>query len=472
VRQIARALTATLVVSPAARLCRVLTLGFDPYGLDEQVERRFVAAKSVDALITEAEATASEIVAGVGAHNAGSSFRLRSLAPESGWEPTMVVVAGRALASDEAGRLAELAGEGGQGAAVVCSGVESFWALDVDDLGAGWWHLSPIDIRMRPVQMAAHELAELSAFLADADAEPVRVDVEAPPVPSALPTPTPFRPTVPAAVRQVVPVERARPAAGGGGYVERPWRVLIRLYGPPDVTNRDGVIVGRDGRDAPLQVLAWLATNRDSATRQGTATAVWCGRAVTPKTVSNALHGARALLRNLAGEPTDGGPWIPTMSERLPLHREAVSDFELLADRVTYARRLTDSSEAAEVLAGGLTLIRGVPLAGVEWPWPDQHHLTSGLAMAASGLATDLAALYFKVGDVGGALEATEVGLRVIPGHEELTRLKIQACLEAGDRAGALVVYEEYERTVMGNDEMVHPAIAKLRDEILRPSRT
>jgi hypothetical protein len=272
-------------------------------------------------------------------------------------------------------------------------------------------------------------------------------------------------------VRQVAPVDVARPAAGGGGYVEQPWRVLIRLYGPPDLTNRDGVIVGGEGRDAPLQVLAWLATNRDTATRQGTATAVWCGRVVTPKTVSNALHGARALLRGLVGEPTDGGQWIPAMSERLMLHREAVSDFELLAARVAFARRLTDPAEAAQVLAGGLGLIRGVPLAGVEWPWPDQHHLTSSLAMAASGLATDLAALYFQAGDVGGALEATEVGLRVIPGHEELTRLKIQACIEAGDRAGALVVYEEYERTVMGNDEMVHPAIAKLRDELLKPSR-
>jgi hypothetical protein len=39
---------------------------------------------------------------------------------------------------------------GRPGAAVVCSGVESFWSLDVDDLAAGWWHLSPIDIRMRP----------------------------------------------------------------------------------------------------------------------------------------------------------------------------------------------------------------------------------------------------------------------------------------------------------------------------------
>jgi hypothetical protein len=324
VRQVARALIATLVVAPAARLCRVLTLGFDPYGLDEQVEDRFVVANSVDSLLHEAEMTAKDVTQGIAERDAGSSFHLRAVDPDCGWEPTVVVVAGTALANDEVARLERLAGEGGQGAAVVCAGAESRWTLELVDPSAGWWQLNPLGQRVRPVQMAADELRELAAYLADADVEPVEV----PPEPARSTRPTvavgcdeasvmsadgPVGPVAAphasVADRSDVSVPVPRPVSG---YVEPDWLVMIRLFGPPDAVNRDGVALGGTGRGAPLQLLAWLVTHRDTATRSGAKDALWGGEDVAARTVNNAVWAARGLLRELADEPADGSSPAPT----------------------------------------------------------------------------------------------------------------------------------------------------------------
>ncbi|MDP9402231.1 MAG: hypothetical protein M3P85_02630, partial [Actinomycetota bacterium] len=176
VRQIARALTATVVVSPAAQLCRVLTYGFDPYGLDEQARPRLIAGTSLDALLDEAEATARPVAEAVAQEKAGSSFRLRAVVPEEGWEPAIVIVAGSEHSREEDRRLSALGGQGGRGAAVVKAGSAPRWSLEAAE-PIGWWRLNPLGILVQPVGLAGEELRELAAFLADADAQPVEVEV-------------------------------------------------------------------------------------------------------------------------------------------------------------------------------------------------------------------------------------------------------------------------------------------------------
>jgi hypothetical protein len=476
VRQIARALTATLVVSPAGELCRVLTMGFDPYGLDEQVEDRFVVAKSVEWLLDAAEAGAQEVVAAIAEEKAGSSFRLRALNADAGWEPTVVVVAGVALAGDEVARLERLAGDGGLGSAVVCPTAQAAWNLELVDPAGGWWQLNPLSIRVRPVQMAVDELQDLAAYLADADVEPVEVPAE--PQPNAGRPAGGGRPAPGAPVE--LPVSRL-PAASANGtaisangtaapvYVERDWQVMICLLGPPYATNRDGVVMGDTGRTAPLQLLAWLVSNRDTATRAGAREALWGGEVVAPKTVTLVFNRAKALLRDLAGDPT--AEFITRDNDRIRLHPLVVSDYEMVADRVAFARHLDDPSETAEVLAGGLERIRGVPLIGTNWVWADDNHLSSNMAMAASALATDLAALRLQLGQTAAAVAATTVGLQVIPGNDELTRLRIQACIDGGDRREAWSVYEEYARRTAARGEDIHPDIVELRNQLTRTGR-
>jgi DNA-binding SARP family transcriptional activator len=465
IRQIARALAATLVISPAARLCRVLTLGFDPYGLDEQVEDRLVIAKSVESLLHEAEMTAKDVVQGVAQHGAGTSFRLRAIDADSGWEPAIAVLAGTALADEEISRLQRLAGGGGQGAAVVCDRLQARWTLELVDPVAGWWQLNPLAQRVRPAQMAADELRELAAYLADADVGPVQ-PLREPSYNASPPDAGDDEARVPADETDPLPAV-PEPVSG---YVEPDWLVMIRLFGPPHAINRNGVVLGAAGRGAPLEMLAWLVTHRDKATRTGAKEALWGGDDVKARTVTNAIYGAGALLRGLTDEPSD--EFIPGFNERLTLNRLVVSDYELVAHRLAFARRQNDPSVAAEVLAGGLDLVRGVPLAGVEWLWADDNHLSSNLAMIGAALATELAVLRLQGGQTAAAIDATTVGLEVIPGNEELIRLRMQACIDGGDRRAALTVYEKYESVTAARGESIGPAIAALRNELLRSGRT
>ncbi|MDQ6616592.1 MAG: hypothetical protein M3083_18075 [Actinomycetota bacterium] len=511
VRQVARALTATLAVSPATQLCRVLTLGFDSSGLSD-VEDRFVVARSVESLLHEAEMTAKQVVRGIAERGSGSSFRLRAIDPDCGWEPTVVVVAGITLTNEEVSRLERLAGDGGQGAAVVCAGADAVWSLELVDPGSGWWELKPLGLKVRPVQMAADELRELAAYLADADMEPVEMSLDAGHF---------LQPTVAERVGEPARVESAEPSVAetadldgdgdgagldgdvtaleepadsadqsaapepgdvptmpdlsvppepvGSRYVEPEWSVMVRLFGPPDAINRDGVALDDGGRDKPLELLAWLVTHRHTATRSGAREALWGGDEVAGRTMSNALWGARKLLRNLADEPDE--EFITTSATRLLLSPKIVSDYDLVADRLAFARRLGDAAGATEALAGGLHLVRGAPLAGEKWLWADENHLSTNLAMLGSAVATELAAQRLKAGQTETAIDATTVGLEVIPNNEELIRLRMQACIDGGDRRAALNVYEKYVGVTTSRGERIGPAIAALRNELLRTSR-
>ena len=150
-----------------------------------------------------------------------------------------------------------------------------------------------------------------------------------------------------------------------------------------------------------------------------------------------------------------------------------MSDYDLVADRLTFARRHQAEypEAAAQALEGGLKLTRGVPLDGVRWLWADDNHLSSNVAMVGSSLATELAELRLQAGQTDAAIAATSVGLEVIPGNEELIRLRIQACIDSGDRRAAFKAYEKYEGAAAARGESVGPAIAALRNELLRHAR-
>lgn len=449
IRQVARALTATVVVSPGAQLCRVLTFGFDPYGLDEQAQLRLVTSTTVDALLDEAEATARPVADTISHEQAGSSFRLRATVPEEGWEPAIVIVAGDEVSPEQEQRLAALGGRGGQGAAVVKPGSAPRWALEAAEPG-GWWRLKPLGILVRPVGVAGEELRELSAFLADADAEPVPVDV----------------PAVAATANAAAAPRPTDPEDPSPGYQEREWLVMVRLLGEVDIVNRDGLSEKGD-RGQPLELLAWLASHRGVSTRSGAMDALWSGRAIDPRTLRNVISAARLLLRNLAGEPPDGGQWIPLRQERLNLHPLVVTDIDLLRDRMAYAKRV-EVEEAATVLADGLQILRGVPFEGQQWLWADEDYLTSSMAAEAVSMSTELASLRLQTGDIRGSLAAAGVGLQVIPLHDQLTELSMQAWIASGERRTALSIYEAYERATAARGEAVAPEIARLRNELLR----
>jgi hypothetical protein len=453
IRQIARAITATLVVSPAARQCRILTWGFDAYGLAEQAPTRLVVADTIDDLLGEARATARPILEALDEDpRIESSFYLRAAVPDEGWEPALIVAAGSPLAPREAAALADLGGAGGRGAAVIVSGADAAFTLVAAE-PAGWWRLDPFGIPVRPIALAADELRDLAGYLAEADTEPVSLD-RSPEQRS------------PSATTGAENLGDSATSAVGVASPERDWRVMVRLLGMVDVVDRDGRSAVGD-RDQPVELLAWLATHRDTATRSGATDALWAGRRVEPRTLTNVISAARNLLRALAGEPPDGGEWIPSRQERLILHSAVVSDCELLFDRLQRARRLPPA-DAATVLSSGAPLMRGAPLQGADWLWADDQSLRSRLAVQAVELATRLATFRLEAGDVRGAAEAADLGHAVIPFHDECTALSIEALAAGGDRAGALARFDDYERQAIARGESIAPEIAKLRNTLLR----
>jgi DNA-binding SARP family transcriptional activator len=444
VRQIARAVVAMLVVSPNAQLCRILTHGFDSLGLGDDVGRPAVV-DSLDTLLDEAEGTSRVVAEAAVRRRVGSSFRLRASSPEEGWEPAIVVVAGGTPTERQDERLAALGGTGGRGVAVVRAASDAPWKLHAVE-PAGWWRLDPLGVRMRPVALAEAELRDLAAYLAEADTAPVDV----------VPASTPAR-------RVDVP------PTGGSDYRDRPWLAMVRLLGAVDVVACDGTAPGDPGR--ALEFLVWLVTHRPTATRARALRALWADREVEARILRNVITGARLLLRNTAGEPPDGAPWIPMGEDHLALHPLVVTDVDLIRDRIAYARRLAPE-RAASVLAGGLGLLRGVPFEGRRWLWADEEFLSSNVAIEAVAMVTELATLRLKAGDVRGALEATDAGLRVIPLHDQLIELSMQAWITVGDRNAALAVYESYERATAARGEEVAAEIAELRNRLLRAATT
>ncbi|HVF74818.1 MAG TPA: bacterial transcriptional activator domain-containing protein [Acidimicrobiales bacterium] len=445
VRQIARALTATLVVSPAAAYCRVLTYGFDPLGLDTQDRLRLVVGRSVDAVLSEAESTAGPVAEAVDAEAAGSSFRLRGLVPEEGWEPAVVIVAAGDLSPEEDERLTSLGVEGGRGAAVVKAGTAPRWTLAADE-PPGWWRLNPLGVRVRPVGIAAEELKELAGYLAEADAAPVDVAV-----------------VEPVATSPNGHVGHVQPDPPPAAAREPEWQAMVRVLGPVDIVDSSRVPQPVD-RNQPLELVAWLATNRGRATRTRAIDALWSGRAIDPRSIRNVITSARILLRNVAGDPPNE-QWIPHRQQELELDPLVVTDVDLLRARIAYARQLGPDERAA-VLAEGLELVRGIPFEGSPWLWADD--LVSDMSVDVVDMILDLAQLRLQAGDMRGAVEAAGVGLRVIPLHEQLTELSMQAWTASGERRRALDVYEAYERAVAARGEEVAPEIARLRNELLR----
>lgn len=453
VRQIARAVCATLAVAPAAELCRILTFGFDAYGLDAQVDGRLVVAESIEKLIAEVIGTARPVAATLEAEGVGSSFQLRAVAPDEGWQPAIVVLAGTQIDEKEAEQLREVAGTGGRGAAVVMSGTEARWSLELD-AEPGSWVLMPLGIPVKPVKLAAEELLELGAYLADAAGAPVAEEDGDTETASSEPT---------AVGGHESDTDGAPTTRDSMATLD--WSVMVRLLGRPDLVTPDGRTPTTE-RAAPLELLTWIVTHRDTATRVGAVSALWSGREMARSTINNTVSGARLLLRDLAGEPADGGEWIPANEDRLQLHDSVISDYDFILELRRQARRLPPAT-AINVLAQGLPLLRGVPFEGHPSLWADEEFVASTVAVAGATLAVELATLRLNAGDPGGALEATGAGLHVIAGHEELVRLSMLAWVAAGDRAAAVTVYTDYERAVSTRGESVSTAIAELRKAIL-----
>jgi hypothetical protein len=330
--------------------------------------------------------------------------------------------------------LAPLTVPGGRGVGVIGRGFPGDWALSA--LEDGRWRLEPLGLDLVPRGLAAAELATLGELLVQASAEPE----PAPPL-------------------AVVPVEVPELP---------PWELLVRVLGPVDVVDRNGVTVAFE-RSKALELVVWLTLHREHPSRVGARTALW-DTDVRDATFANVVSDARRSLARGVTAP-NGAEWIGrSQGERLPVHELVRTDADLLAAHLARARARDDEGAFAELLAA-LALVRGMPFAGAPYLWPDGEGTTSNLVLLVTTVAATLAARCLEHDDVDGVFSATATGLRVLPGHEELVCLRMEAHAQRGDLAGVRAEFEGYQRVVLGDpwsDGQIAAKVVATRNRLLR----
>jgi two-component SAPR family response regulator len=277
------------------------------------------------------------------------------------------------------------------------------------------WVLGPVGRKLVPPGLSPCDTASVAALLTDAEA--------------------PF-----------LPADDAPQRVAGAD--EPGHELLVRVLGAVDVIDRRGKPVEFD-RPKALELVVWLAQHRAAASRTSARTALW-ELDVSNATFSNVVSDARRALARLV-PPPDGEEWLArTYAESLPLHPQVALDADLVASALLRARG-EDDVTATRTLRDALDLVRGAPYSGVHYLWPDAEALPSQLTLLTISVAIELGRRCLAQGDIDGVLDATASGLAVLPGHEELVCLRMQAHAASGDRAAVRQEFAGYERAVVAD---------------------
>lgn len=245
---------------------------------------------------------------------------------------------------------------------------------------------------------------------------------------------------------------------------------MVKVLGPPEVITAEGEPVVFE-RTKALELVTWLAFHRHRPTRSAARAALW-DRPMKHGALGNVVSDARRAL-NDAGTPPPGSEWIGRgVGEALPLHPMITTDVDVL--RRVWRRtegRFDTESEAA--LAEAVERIEGIPLDGGRFLWADHEGITSELTFLAMTVAGDLARRRLGRGDLPGVLAATGIGLRVLPGYEELLALRMRAHATAGNLAAVRSEWATYERCIADDPWQTRPSemLLALRYELLGDTR-
>ena len=167
-----------------------------------------------------------------------------------------------------------------------------------------------------------------------------------------------------------VAVAQSSPAVGCGADdvgIEPEWDVMIRVFGLVDVVDRAGHVASFTKSKA-LELLAWLGTHREQATRLGARSALW-EIDVRDATFANVVSEARRGLGRLVSPPPEQD-WVGRSSASLPLHERMITDVDLIESRLARVAHQSDVS-AISTLRSAVALIRGVPFAESGYLWPE-----------------------------------------------------------------------------------------------------
>lgn len=195
------------------------------------------------------------------------------------------------------------------------------------------------------------------------------------------------------------------------------WLMCVRLLGPIEARWADDSEV-RFRKSKPLELLTWLVTHPDRPTRSAARTAMWMVD-VQSSYFNNVVSELRAVL----GDAGRFELLDKTAQDRLILDERVVSDADILRHALTrFRRHATD--ESRHDLQAALSLVRSLPFAGSDYLWPDPEGVTSNLVHLVMSASLEFAEDARARGDVDGVYFATDKGLRMFPGDDELLNLR------------------------------------------------
>lgn len=398
---------------------------------------------------------------GTTALNERSTFELRSLRTGGEmWEPAVVLL----QSADDGGgvcRATHVPGAGHGMAVVVADEYDRVGGPSTLRATADGWTLDAFGttVYLTPIGVTLDDLDAVTEILEDAERrlEPIEEESTAPTDPTDE-------------LQWADDVQRLEVAAPEVPFEPMAYEVVVGLLGGVDVHARTGEL-GIFERSKTVELIAWLATHRDRATRSGARTALW-ELDVRDATFANVVSEARRALARLVAPP-DGEEWVGrTLTAQLPLHELVVTDADLVDERLAHAR-LQPPSQALDTLRPAVQLIRDMPFTGTSYLWPDAEGITSNLVLLAITAAAEYAGHALSIGDTDGVFWATGQGLRVLAGHEELIALRMRAHARAGDLAGVRLEWESYERVLVADawsDGEPAPKLLSLRRELLEAS--
>jgi hypothetical protein len=225
-------------------------------------------------------------------------------------------------------------------------------------------------------------------------------------------------------------IERPLPEQTTQDMVVTEWALVVKLFGYPVVENEAGDIALFRKRRS-LELLTWLALNRDRSRRSAARTAMW-DLDITDSTFSTIVSDMRRGLAEI-DQQAQRSDWVPTTySDELPLSIRVITDDVLMAQALESFRK--DSSNSFEIVRA-LSHVRDVPFAGTSYSWADLDGTTTRLVILAITAALEVAHWALATGDMTAFEIAVTAGLRVFPGHEELIALQEKAklrCHESG----------------------------------------
>ena len=202
------------------------------------------------------------------------------------------------------------------------------------------------------------------------------------------------------------------------------WVLVVKLFGYPVVENEAGDIASFRKRRA-LELLTWLALNRDRSRRSAARTAMW-DLDIADSTFSTIVSDMRRGLTEI-DQQSSRSDWVPTTySDEIPLSPRVITDDVLMTCALESFRK--DSRNSSEVVRA-LSHVRDVPFAGTSYSWADLDGTTTRLVILAITAAMEVASWALTAGDSTAFEIAITAGLRVLPGHEELLALQDEAKL-------------------------------------------